>query len=61
MTFGTTLVYSPYGLPLYDSTCIQYIVQYESCQIIVDLGNMYNDKIEILNCKIKLQNGKNIY
>ena len=32
----------------------------DGCKIIVCLGNMYTDKIKVLNCKIEILNNINI-
>jgi len=33
----------------------------DGCKIIVGLGNMYSDKIKVLNCKIELLNNICVY
>ena len=58
---NATHIYSPCGLPLQDPTCLRYLLQYESCKIIVDLGKKYNDNNKILNCKTKFQTEEDIY
>ena len=59
---GHPHIYSPFVFTLWDSENLQSLLQCkivntdrklsEGCQIIVDLGKMYHDKIKMFHCKI---------
>ena len=62
--YNATCIYLPYASTIRDPASLQYLSQYEivksscivadGCKIIIGLGKMCNNKIKILNFKLKL-------